>query len=133
VDSLFPGGKDTHRGEHRTEVTKVTEEDLRFDCGRVFGGRLGFWAGKTPIGESIAQRSRRSQRRIKVRLRKIFGVQLGFWAGKRASSGCGSLALELCNPKKGATRSHVSFIWIRQFQLRRAIISLFPVNKLLSQ
>ncbi|HSZ76037.1 MAG TPA: hypothetical protein VK775_01420, partial [Chthoniobacterales bacterium] len=28
-----------------TEVTEVTEGGLRFSCGRLFGGQLGFWAG----------------------------------------------------------------------------------------
>jgi hypothetical protein len=35
---------------------------LRLDNGRLFGGQLGFLAGKTGIGGSIALRSRRSQR-----------------------------------------------------------------------
>src|SRR5271154_4811836 len=35
---------------------------LGFDGVRLFGGQHGFWAGKTRVGESIAQRSRRSQR-----------------------------------------------------------------------
>jgi hypothetical protein len=76
------GGKDTHHGEHRTEVTEVTEGGLRFGCGRLFGGQLGFWAGKTRIGESIAQRSRRSQRRIKVRLRKALWWTAWLLGGK---------------------------------------------------
>jgi hypothetical protein len=33
-------------------------------------------------GKSIAQRSRRSQRRIEVGWRKAFGGKRGFWAGK---------------------------------------------------
>jgi hypothetical protein len=32
--------------------------ELRWDGLRLFGGQHGFWAGKTRIGESIAQRSR---------------------------------------------------------------------------
>jgi hypothetical protein len=101
--SSLLGGKHAHRGEHRTEVTEVTEEDFwgrwceralgwtsRFSrethaSGRAShrghrghrGGfwramvRAGFWwtssllGGKhTFRGKSIAQRSRRSQRRI---------------------------------------------------------------------
>jgi hypothetical protein len=36
VESVVLGGKDTHRGEHRTEVTEVTEGGLRI------GGRKAF-------------------------------------------------------------------------------------------
>ncbi len=64
VDSLASGRerrtsvKASHRGHggHRG--------GLRLDGGRLFGGQLGFWAGKRRIRESIAQRSRRSQRGI---------------------------------------------------------------------
>jgi hypothetical protein len=41
---------------------EVTKGGLRLDGERVFGGRLGAWPGKARIRESIAQRSRRSQR-----------------------------------------------------------------------
>jgi hypothetical protein len=61
VDSLAPGEKDPHFGEeHRTEVTEGGI--LSFDGGWFFGGPLGFLARKTRIEESVAQRSRRSQR-----------------------------------------------------------------------
>jgi hypothetical protein len=48
--------------KQRPEVTKATEKELGLDGGRFFAGQLGFRARKTRIGESIAQRSRRSQR-----------------------------------------------------------------------
>ena len=48
---------------------------------RFFGGQLGFWTGKTRIGESIAQRSRRPQRGWRLHGR-VLGGQLGFWTGK---------------------------------------------------
>jgi hypothetical protein len=46
----------------------------RSRCGIEVGGQHGFWAGTTPIKESIARRSRRSRR-------GDFGVdgQHGFW------------------------------------------------------
>jgi hypothetical protein len=66
----FLGEKDAQRGEHRTEVTEVTEGGLRLDRGRLFGGQFGFWARKTRSGERIAQRSRRSQRGIEAGRRK---------------------------------------------------------------
>jgi hypothetical protein len=53
------GGKHPPRGKHRTEVTEVTEGDLRFDGATLFGGQISFWAGKTHVGQSIAQRSQR--------------------------------------------------------------------------
>jgi hypothetical protein len=55
---------------------------LRFGGRKAVSGKRGFWAGKTRIGESIAQRSRRSQRRIEVGWPKGFCGKLGFWAGK---------------------------------------------------
>jgi hypothetical protein len=61
---------------------EVTEEGLRLDCGEGLWWTACFWAGKTRIGESIAQRSRRSQRRIEVRLRKALWWTAGFWVGK---------------------------------------------------
>ncbi len=77
-------GKNAHRGKHRTEVTEATE-GMEAAWRRFFGGQLGFWTGKTRIGESIAQRSRRPQRGMEAAWRRFFGGQLGFWAGKRAS------------------------------------------------
>jgi hypothetical protein len=53
------GGNDPVWGKHRTEVTEVTEGDLRFDGATLFGGQISFWAGKTHVGQSIAQRSQR--------------------------------------------------------------------------
>jgi Leu/Phe-tRNA-protein transferase len=56
---------------------------LRWDDGRIFGGLFDFWAGKKRIGESIAQRSRRSQRgELRWDGLRLFGGQHGFWAGK---------------------------------------------------
>ena len=48
------------RREHRTEVTEVTEGDSGGDSLFVDAG--GFWRELCESGESIAQRSRRSQR-----------------------------------------------------------------------
>jgi len=55
--SSLLGGKHAHRGEHRTEVTEVTEGDFggRW-CERAFGGRHRFWAGNTPFGERASHR-----------------------------------------------------------------------------
>ena len=55
------GEKRANRGKHRTEVTEVTEGELGM-AGKGFGGHGGFRARTARIGESIAQRSRRSQR-----------------------------------------------------------------------
>jgi hypothetical protein len=52
VDSMAFGRERPAPGKHRTEVTEVTEGDLRFDRATLFGGQHGFWAGKTCIGES---------------------------------------------------------------------------------
>jgi hypothetical protein len=55
--SSLLGGKHAHRGEHRTEVTEVTEEDFGGRWyERALGGRRRFWAANK-IRESTAQRS----------------------------------------------------------------------------
>jgi hypothetical protein len=47
VDSLAFGLERGAIGEkHRTEVTEVTEGELRMDGEWLFGGQHGFWAGK---------------------------------------------------------------------------------------
>ena len=68
VDTVAAGRESREWGKHRTEVTEVTEGGLGL-CDEAFGGHRGFWARTTRIGESIAQRSRRSQR--------------GDWVGRR--------------------------------------------------
>jgi hypothetical protein len=68
-------GKASHRGHggHRGESASWM---------RGFGGQGGVWAGTARIGESIAQRSRRSQRGNLVWwTREALGGQGGFWAG----------------------------------------------------
>ena len=42
----FPGEKDVHRDEHRTEVTGVTEGGMEGWTRKAFGGQFGFWAGR---------------------------------------------------------------------------------------
>jgi hypothetical protein len=42
----FWAGKKRNRGKHRTEVTEVTEGELRLDGERFFGGQLRFLAEK---------------------------------------------------------------------------------------
>jgi hypothetical protein len=51
--------------EDRTEVTEVTEGDRDW-WGKRCGERLGFRCESQATGESIAQRSRRSQRGIGI-------------------------------------------------------------------
>ena len=60
---------------------------LRLDGERFFGGQLGFWAGKTHFGESIAQRSRWSQRGIEVGWRKVLWWTAWLLGGKEAHQG----------------------------------------------
>jgi hypothetical protein len=47
---------------------------------RFFGGQLGFWAGKTRIGKSIAQRSRRPQRGIEGL--RLDGEKVLWWTAR---------------------------------------------------
>jgi len=49
------GGKDPLRGKHRTEVSEVTEADLRLEGATLFSGLIGFGAGKTRTGESLTE------------------------------------------------------------------------------
>jgi hypothetical protein len=59
--SSLLGGKHAHRGEHRTEVTEVTEEDFggRW-CERALGGRRRFWAANKIRGEHRTEVRERS-------------------------------------------------------------------------
>ena len=60
------GENQVQRGKHRTEVTEVTEEGLELPARNSIGDNHGVWARIRRNGESIAQRSRRSQRGIWV-------------------------------------------------------------------
>jgi hypothetical protein len=75
-------------GEHRTEVTEVTEElrgsrwGMGVGAGKFLVDTGASGRGKRRIGESIARRSQRSRRGIWVGARDIFGGERGFWARK---------------------------------------------------
>ena len=63
------------REKHRTEVTEVTEGGLELLARNSIGDNHGGWARIGRNGESIAQRSRRSQR-----------GDWGWWPGIRSAT-----------------------------------------------
>ena len=69
------GENRAQRGKHRTEVTEVTEGGLGLVARNSIGDNHGVWARIGRNGESIAQRSRRSQR-----------GDLGWWPGIRSAT-----------------------------------------------
>ena len=69
------GENQAQRGKHRTEVTEVTEGGFGLVARNSIGDNHGVWARIGRNGESIAQRSRRSQRE-----------DLGWWPGIRSAT-----------------------------------------------
>ena len=94
------GENRAQRGKHRTEVTEVTEGGFGLVARNSIGDNHGVWARIGRNGESIAQRSRRSQR-----------GDWGRWPGIR------SVTTMAAGRESGATgkashRGHGGGIWV---------------------
>jgi hypothetical protein len=72
--------------KHRTEVTEATEGELGLVVKTSIGDSVGVWARNQVQGESIAQRSRRSQRGSWF-VKTSIGDSVGVWARNQPRRG----------------------------------------------
>jgi hypothetical protein len=75
-------GEDPHRGEHRTEVTEVTEGDLRFDGPTLLVDGMASGRERRASGKASHRGHGGHRGGFEVRRPNAFGGQHGFWAGK---------------------------------------------------